>query len=404
MLKFWKICRVGALVVAPCLVAVSTGCGFFPPLDKCTSNCPAASTNFIYVANSSNTTASPASVAGFSLTTTTTAASGTTPASSTLTLAVTPGSAYQLGYVPRAIAITPNNKFLYVAGFAGGIYLYAINTDGSITLQNNSQPVLTGILASAMKVDVSGAWLVVTSLSTAVTNAQVAAYSIASSTGLLTLSTPGATTIGVAGASNRMAIAPNNINIFVTLGAAGTASLTFNATNGAVTYQATLKTLSTVNGDVGVTSDPSSVYAFITETGTAGVRVLSIGTNGALSEVSGSPFATGTGPTGVLVDSTGAYVYVTNKTSNTISAFTLSAATGILTPIAGSPFTTGITPVDIAEDSTDTYVGVVCNGGNQDLEVYSFDATTLGKLDSAANATTGTDPTLAIAIVATQGT
>jgi 6-phosphogluconolactonase (cycloisomerase 2 family) len=102
----------------------------------------------------------------------------------------------------------------------------------------------------------------------------------------------------------------------------------------------------------------------------------------------------------VLVDSSGTYVYVTNRTSNNISAFVLGA-NGTLTAITGSPFATGTTPIDIAEDASGKYVGVVCNGGGQDLEVYSFDATTAGALDSAANATTGTDPTLPIAIVAT---
>ena len=77
------------------------------------------------------------------------------------------------------------------------------------------------------------------------------------------------------------------------------------------------------------------------------------------------------------------------------------AANGTLTEITGSPFSTGTTPIDIAEDASGKYVGVVCNGGGQDLEVYSFDATTLGKLDAAASATTGTDPTLPIAIVGT---
>jgi 6-phosphogluconolactonase len=130
--------------------------------------------------------------------------------------------------------------------------------------------------------------------------------------------------------------------------------------------------------------------------------VFSIGMTGALTEVTGSPFAAGTGPSGVLVDSTGAYVYVTNSGTgaNSISGYVL-AANGTLTPIAGSPFATGTTPVDIAEDSTGKYVGVVCNGGGQDLEVYSFDATTGGALDAAANATTGTDPTLPIAIAVT---
>ena len=77
-----------------------------------------------------------------------------------------------------------------------------------------------------------------------------------------------------------------------------------------------------------------------------GLRELSIGTGGALNEVSGSPYAVGTGPTGVLLDATGSYVYVANKGSNNISAFTLTAASGKLTAVAGSPFSFGRTVAD----------------------------------------------------------
>ena len=296
------------------------------------------------------------------------------------------------------MAMTPGNKFLYVASLTGGIYLYVINTNGSITVQNNGTAVASGFIASAIQVDTTGAYLIVAGASLSTTNAVVTVYSIASSTGLLTAL--GSLTVSKPGASNRMTIAANDVNVFLTLGTGGTEAFTFNSTTGALTDVGNLPTLAATNSDQSVTTNPSGTFALVTETGTAGVRVLTIGTNGGLTEVSGSPFAAGTGPTGVLVDSSGTYVYVTNRTSNTISGFVLGA-NGTLTAISGSPFATGTTPIDIAEDATGKYVGVVCNGGGQDLEVYSFDATTAGKLDAAANATTGTDPTLPIAIAAT---
>src|SRR5271165_4254340 len=134
MRKIQKICCVLSVVLLPALAGL-TGCGFFPPINNCTTDCT-TSTDFLYVANTTNTTTTPASVAGFSLTTTTTAATATTAASSTLSLAITPGSAYSLGYVPTAMAITPGNNFIYVSALTGGIYLYAINSNGSLTLQN----------------------------------------------------------------------------------------------------------------------------------------------------------------------------------------------------------------------------------------------------------------------------
>jgi 6-phosphogluconolactonase len=405
MLNFWKIFRAATLVLAPCLAAVSTGCGFFPPLNSCsdTSGCT-TSTDFMYVANTSNSAASPPSVAGFSLTTTTIAATSTTAATSTLTLATTPGSAYSLGYVPSAMAINPANTYLYVASLTGGIYLYVINSNGSITVQNNGTAVASGfvgLVASSIQVDTTGAYLIVAGFSTSTTNSVVTVYSIASTTGLLTA--VGHLTVSKPGASNRLAVAPSNTNVFLTLGTGGTEVFTFNATTGVLSDIGNVAVLAAgTNADRDVTTNPTSTFALVTETGTAGVRVFSIGTTGALTEVTGSPFATGTGPSGVLVDSTGTYVYVTNSGTgaNSISGYVLGA-NGTLTEISGSPFVTGTTPVDIAEDSSGKYVGVVCNGGGKDLEVYSFDATTAGALDAAANATTGTDPTLPIAIVAT---
>jgi len=133
---------------------------------------------------------------------------------------------------------------------------------------------------------------------------------------------------------------------------------------------------------------------------TGGVRVFSIGTNGVLTETSGSPYTTATGAWAVLVDSTGSYVYVANRAQGTISAFLLTNS-GALTAIAGSPFSTGALPVAMVEDKSDTYIAVVCAGGNPDLQMFSFGGSTAGALISFAKSTTGTDPTEASTIAAT---
>ena len=54
----------------------------------------------------------------------------------------------------------------------------------------------------------------------------------------------------------------------------------------------------------------------------------------------------------MLLDTTGSYVYVANKGSNNISAFTLTAASGKLTAIAGSPFSSGgLLPIALVNDN-----------------------------------------------------
>ena len=69
---------------------------------------------------------------------------------------------------------------------------------------------------------------------------------------------------------------------------------------------------------------------------------------GVLSEMSGSPFATGGGPYSISTDISGKFVYVTNGLSDDVSAYTMNASTGALTPMAGSPFAAGSYPISIA--------------------------------------------------------
>ncbi len=48
------------------------------------------------------------------------------------TLTSVPNSPLALGYAPAAAVTMPDNSFLYVAG-PGAIYVYTINSDGSLT-------------------------------------------------------------------------------------------------------------------------------------------------------------------------------------------------------------------------------------------------------------------------------
>ena len=66
--------------------------------------------------------------------------------------------AYTLAAAPAAIAIAPNNNFLYVSTLAG-IYLYSIGSGGVLTVGNNGG-VVSSDPASAIAVDTSNSWLV----------------------------------------------------------------------------------------------------------------------------------------------------------------------------------------------------------------------------------------------------
>jgi 6-phosphogluconolactonase (cycloisomerase 2 family) len=362
-----------------------TGCGkFFPPLSQNGGGGGGGGTgttgNYLYVANSNpnlNT------VAGFSL------ASGA--------LTSTSGSAYASPLTPTCLAMTPNDAFLYVGSTAGAMYVYAIGSDGSLTLGNGKSPVFTGNSPISMEIDPSGQWMIWISAF----SGEAYVEGVNSATGALT----NASTAGVgltSTSASGLAITPNDQYVYVALGTGGVETLSFNSSTGALApVNTVLAPKQNLDSDLAVAVSPNGQYLFVTETGINAVRVFSISGNGVLSEVSGSPFKTGLGPAAVLVDSTGSYVYVANRTGNTISAFTLGAG-GVLTSITGSPFATGTTPVALAEDRTKGYVAVVNQGGNPDLQVFQISTTTPGALVSTATSSTGTAPTQAIAIAATQ--
>ena len=381
-----------------CLLLLGlSGCGgFFVP--QTSSGGTTNTGDYLYVANGSDTF-----LAGFGV-------------ASTGALSVLSGSPYNNSVAAQSLAVNPANTFLY-AGTTAGIFVYGINSNGSITVQNDGSVAAQDMVATAMQVDSTGNYLLAVGISTAQQLQAIGIYTIDTSTGLLTpvASSPlalytGNTSTPTIVAPTGLLITPNNSYVYASLGTLGVQVLTLGS-GGALaaganpTLLAPLKT-STSPSDQRTASDPNSLFLFVAEINT-GLRVFSIGSGGSLSEVSGSPYAVGTGPTAVDLDVTGSYVYVANKGSNNISAFTLTAASGKLTAVAGSPFSSGgQLPIGIVNDNSKNFVAVINSGtngsgGNSDLQLFKFDATVDGKLDPVATATTGTDPTNPSSIAAT---
>jgi 6-phosphogluconolactonase len=387
--------RMQALCCCLLLLAL-TGCDFFVP--NTNSGGGSVTGDYIYVANANNT-----DIAGFGV-------------STAGALSVLTNSPYNNGIAALSLAVTPANTFLYV-GTSNGIYGYALASNGSISVINTGTVMGGDVVPTYMQVDSTGNYLIAAGISTSTAAQTIGIYTIDTSTGVVTavsgsplaLYTGSGTTPTVVTPSGLL-ITPNNSYVYVSLGALGVQVLTLGAdgalsAGSAPTYLPP-KSTSTLPSDYGLASDPNSAFLFVAEFNT-GLRVLSIGTNGKLNELSGSPYAVGTGPRGVALDTTGSYVYVANYGSNNISAFTLTAASGKLTAVSGSPFSSGgLMPLAFVNDNQKKYIGVINNGNNtssgqRDLQLFSFDATTDGKLDPVSTATTGTDPTNPQAIAAT---
>jgi|SRR5580704_9483488 len=386
----------GIKVLCGLVLFFAAGCDFFVPLssDGNGSN----NGDYLYAGNGNNRF-----IAGFGV-----ATSGA--------LSVLPSSPYNNGVAVLSAAITPGNRFLY-AGTTAGIFVYAINSDGSLTVQDGGKVAAQDVVPTVMQVDSTGVYLLAAGVATSLTVQGIGIYQIDSTSGLLTAvgGSPLSLYTGTASTPTvltptAMLITPNNAYVYVSLASLGVQVLTLGS-GGALSTGNPATILppdprSASPADYGLASDPGSKFLFVCEFNT-GLRVLSIGTNGTLNEVSGSPYPVGTGPAGVILDPTGSYVYVANKGSNNISGFTLTTASGRLTPISGSPFSSGgQLPIAFANDYSKKYLAVINSGsngsgGNSDLQLYSFDSTVDGKLNPVSTATTGTDPANPQVIAAT---
>jgi 6-phosphogluconolactonase (cycloisomerase 2 family) len=388
-MKTWRLATVLLAATLPLAGCVKDFWQTTPA--ACTSNCTTVSSGVFYVLNSN---AGQAGIAGYSI------VSGT--------LTALTGSPYSLPAGPRAIAVAPNNSFLYV-GTQSGIYLYAIGAGGALKLASTT-PVFTDFAAASMQVDATGSWLVEASGA-----GYLYAIPISPSTGLAAGTVQEISLAGIA--PRQLAISPDNTNVMVALGGSGTEVIPFAAFSAnplPTSVSAPIAVKSAGGAAVSVAVDPHNQLLFIGET--AGVSGTNNGVlraflysslSGTPAEVTGSPYASGgLTPVSILPAASGAYVYVANATVSNSStgsiaefALTVSGTAYSLTALS-STASTGVTPAALAEDSTGSVVLLVNSGGGPDLDVYSFDTTTPGKLDPALTAATGTDPVGALAIAA----
>jgi len=300
------------------------------------------------------------------------------------------------------MVVTPKNTLLYV-GSSTGIFVYIINSDGSLTAPSTgSQPA--GVFAPALAVSPDGQWLIALDGTTQ----QLDIFQINASTGALTSVTAPATYSATSGTwqPSDVRVSPDGTLIFAALGTAGDVVFTFNTTSGVATSSQGLSTGDAQTGDYGLAVSPKTTYLYIARSGTnGGVAVYRIGSGGSLTSVTGSPFAAGSGTFSVALDSTGTYVYAANRADGTISGYTIVPSTTVLalslTPLSGSPYTSGTTVQSIGIDSTNKYLLAAAVGGAPDLTMYSFDVTVPGKLDPATSVATGVSPAGAVALALT---
>jgi 6-phosphogluconolactonase len=381
---FLRLAAVLILAVPMCL----TGCkDFFTAINNNPGG--AGTSSFVYVTNAGGTLTEYSLVSGV--------------------LAQLSGSPITLPVAPTAIVVAPNNLFAFV-GTATGVFMYTINSDGTLTEGNDDTVVYlnqAGLTVSSMAVDATSSWLLITYQN----SAELDALPIDPTTGLPSSTGAFTATLTFGTLAPKIAISPANNNIFVALGSGGTEAIGFTPTStsskgpfGTTGVNIPPKTAGSSSATA-VAVDPTSTYLYIAEadinptTGAGSLRLFKISNLGA--ELSGSPYPTGVAPSAVLADLSGLYVYVTNSTDDTISGFSFSSTSQTLTSL-GDAFPTEKSPVALVENSGKTNLMAVGNGANPNLWLYSFDATALGTLDiSSTTSTAGTNPSASNGIAAT---
>ena len=255
---------------------------------------------FLYVANVGSGVADPGTVSAYTINPTTGALTRIDADPTTLGI-----QDFAAGGGPDAVVVDPTGRFLYVANYgfpgSGSVSAYEIDAvTGGLTAISGSPFASGGNGSDSIAVDSSGRFVYVTNL----LSDSVTAFAIDAVSGGLTridadFVTPGTQDLAVTNAR-----------------------------------------------PVSMTADPAGGFVYIA-TACGSIWAFNVdATSGALTRVDSAPggacFAFRDAPNSIVVDSSGRFVYNSDYTNgDSASGYKIDAATGALTPVSGSPFAAG---------------------------------------------------------------
>ena len=299
---------------------------------------------FLYVANNGNLDCKEC----YSLTGLGSAGSG----------ALTPlaGSPFFGLFSPTAFAADPTGNVVYLSAGPpltnyGDILTTSIDANSGALTQVADSPGFLPL--SSMVENPAGSFLYGTSQVVAATNG-VWVGSISPTTGAVTV-VSGSPFGGMA--LSALALTPSGKYLFAVNDNEGNVpqstllSFTINPTTGGLTPLNSIPYNFPVTLG-GVVVHPSGGFLYVSDQGDNTILGFSIGGNGNLTPLAGSPFSAGAGsinPNFLAVDPAGKFLYAANYdggsvAASNISAFTVDSSSGALTPVAGSPFPAGVEP------------------------------------------------------------
>ena len=281
--------------------------------------------------------------------------------SETGALRVGPAAVASGGINPVAMVATSDYQNLFVANLgdtstAPNVTHFEVAANGVLTAKENVAFSPSNALSAAIAVNTTASDLFVAYTYGTGVNAQLLVYPITS--GAL-----GSSTAAVANLSNGYSgdvIIPTGVSVLA---------------NGTAVYVAGYdQSAYNPGGAVTSSANPGWIWGF------------TIGSNGALTTIAGSPWKAGVKPTAVVTDPANRFAYVTDFASNEIIGYTVQS-TGALDFMVSGPYKTGNEPQAITVDPRGLFVYVA---NSLDSTISAYDITLATGEPSAAVSVTGT--------------
>ncbi len=296
------------------------------------------------------------------------------------TLTQVSGSPFATGATNAASAVfSPNGGLLAVTNLTGPVLdfpsfvsVFSVGPSGALT-QASGSPFATGRFPSSVAFSPSGRLLATANEG----DDTVSVFSVGLD-GVLTQVSGSPFATGSEPAS--LAFSPSGGLLATANLGDNTVSAFSVAPDGTLTQVGGSPFANGFNGPTSVAFSPSGGLLAVTNTGGIPpdntVSVFSVASDGALTAVSGSPFTTGSGPASVAFSPSGTLLATGNTgligfpglTGNTVSVFSV-ASDGALTQVSGSPFTTGNGPESVAFSPSG---GLLAAANNVDSTVSVF--------------------------------
>jgi 6-phosphogluconolactonase len=293
--------------------------------------------------------------------------------------------------VPVAAVASPSGKYIYVINnFTSSIEVYAVGTDGK--LYGQSTPSTVGSFPTSAAIDSTGSFLYVTvTLQPGFTTASpgkggIDIFPITASTGAL--GTPTFVPTG----NNPVSIAVSAPYCYSGTGT----SVTLNAScnNGAGHYAVYAYVLDQEGSTTQKTAAPT-ILGFTQNMSTGALTLLSGSICTTVASAICTGYAAGVQPTGIAVEPTTRYVYVTDASTNQILGYQIASnTTGNLTGLVSSPTATGLFPIALTIDPRGKFL-LTANYNSSTIGSYTINSAdgSLGGVAGTSAATVATGPT-----------